>query len=51
MIRAASVVKLIAAFRAESALSCMLHVLLHIKYCYGQVYIDELTARKLFYEI
>lgn len=51
MIRAASVLKLIAAFRAETALSCALHVLLRIKYCCGHVYRDELTARKLIHEI
>ncbi len=47
MIRTASVVKLVTAFRAETTLSCALHVLLHITYCYGYVYRDELTAQML----
>ncbi len=44
MIHGASVVKLVAAFCAETTLSCARHVLLHIKYCCGQVYRNELRA-------
>ncbi len=48
MISAVRVVKLIAVFSAETALSCAYHVLFtsHMKYCYGHVYSGELTAQK-----
>ncbi len=36
---------------AETALSCALYMLLHIKYCYGYVYRGKLTTQKLFNEI